>query len=106
VYLKYCYKGTFTVYRKRRRAIFAHYFIQSRVERLSQRTRQAQPTSQLSVFKATGPASEGEPSVLDPLQDRVEFGIAYVKRIMLAVIVPFASLKSSVSVSLTRTGAK
>jgi hypothetical protein len=27
VYLKYCYKKTFTVYCKRRRSIFAHYFI-------------------------------------------------------------------------------
>ena len=42
------------------------------------------PSVELSVFKAPGPASEGEPSVLDPLQDRVEFGVAYVKRIMLA----------------------
>ena len=42
------------------------------------------PIVELSVFKAPGPASEGEPSVLDPLQDRVEFGVAYVKRIMLA----------------------
>src|SRR5262245_55921664 len=42
------------------------------------------PVVELSVFKAPGPASEGEPSVLDPLQDRVEFGVAYAKRIMLA----------------------
>src|ERR1700745_3053720 len=42
------------------------------------------PIVELSVFKAPGPASEGEPSVLDSLQDRVEFGVAYVKRIMLA----------------------
>src|SRR5258707_769892 len=42
------------------------------------------PIVELSVFKAPGPASEGEPSVLDPLQDRVEFGVGYVKRIMLA----------------------
>ena len=34
------------------------------------------------------------------LQDRVEFGVAYVKRIMLACdSLPFASAKSSVSVS-------
>ena len=64
------------------------------------------PTVELPVFKAPGPASEGEPSVLDSLQDRVEFGVAYVKRIMLACDGPFASAKSSVSVSLTRTGAK
>src|SRR6476660_6164042 len=42
------------------------------------------PSVELSVLKAPGPASEGEPSVFDPLQDRVEFGVAYVKRIMLA----------------------
>src|SRR6185295_20416291 len=42
------------------------------------------PSVELSVFKSPGPASEGEPSVLDPLQDRVEFGVAYLKRIMLA----------------------
>src|SRR6476661_5642471 len=42
------------------------------------------PIIELSVFKAPGPASEGEPSVLDSLQDRVEFGVADVKRIMLA----------------------
>src|SRR5258707_15886692 len=42
------------------------------------------PIVEVSVFKAPGPASEAEPSVLDPLQDRVEFGVAYVKRIMLA----------------------
>src|ERR1700747_250919 len=42
------------------------------------------PIVELFVLKAPGPASEGEPSVLDPLQDRVEFGVAYVKRIMLA----------------------
>src|SRR5215831_14540069 len=42
------------------------------------------PIVELSVFKAPGPASEGEPSVLDSLQDRVEFGATYVKRIMLA----------------------
>src|SRR5215472_11548680 len=42
------------------------------------------PVVELSVFKAPGPASEGEPSVLDAQQDRVEFGVAYVKRIMLA----------------------
>src|SRR5262245_59126169 len=42
------------------------------------------PIVELSVFKAPGPASEGEPSVLDSLQDRVEFGVAYVKRVMLA----------------------
>ena len=42
------------------------------------------PIVELSVFKAPGPASEGEPSVLDSLQDRVEFGVAYVKRIVLA----------------------
>jgi hypothetical protein len=59
----------------------------------------AVPIVELFVFKAPRPASEGEPSVLDPLQDRVEFGVPYVKRIML-------SAKSSVSVSLTRTGAK
>src|SRR6185503_16774156 len=41
------------------------------------------PIVELSVFKAPGPASEGEPSVLDSLQDRVEFGVTYVKRIML-----------------------
>src|SRR6476619_3700314 len=41
------------------------------------------PIVELSVFKASGPASESEPSVLDPLQDRVEFGVTYVKRIML-----------------------
>src|SRR6516225_5231156 len=41
------------------------------------------PIVELSVFKASGPASEGEPSVLDSLQDRVEFGVAYLKRIML-----------------------
>src|SRR4029079_14097142 len=42
------------------------------------------PIVELSVFKAPGTASAGEPSVLDPLHDRVEFGVAYVKRIMLA----------------------
>src|SRR5258707_11583341 len=42
------------------------------------------PIVELSVFKALGPASEDEPSVLDSMQDRVEFGVAYVKRIMLA----------------------
>src|SRR6516165_7795092 len=42
------------------------------------------PIVELSVFKAPGPASEGDPSVLDPLQDRVEFGVTYVKRVMLA----------------------
>ena len=31
------------------------------------------PIVELSVFKAPGPASEAEPSVLDSLQDRVEF---------------------------------
>src|SRR5258708_13479064 len=41
------------------------------------------PIVELSVFKPPGPASEGEPIVLDPLQDRVEFGVAYGKRIML-----------------------
>ena len=38
------------------------------------------PIVELSVFKAPGPASEGEPSVLDPLQDRVEFGVARLPR--------------------------
>ena len=33
------------------------------------------PIVQLSVFKALGPASEDEPSVLDSMQDRVEFGV-------------------------------
>src|SRR6478672_8327375 len=42
------------------------------------------PIVELSVFKAPGTASEGDPSVLDSLQDRIEFGVAYVKRIMLA----------------------
>src|SRR6185369_15840790 len=42
------------------------------------------PIVELSVFKSPGPASEGEPSVLYALQDRVEFGVAYLKRIMLA----------------------
>src|SRR5690349_755749 len=41
------------------------------------------PIVEFSVFKASRSASEGEPRVLDPLQDRVEFGVAYVKRIML-----------------------
>src|SRR5260370_39405020 len=42
------------------------------------------PIVELSVLKAPGPASEGEPSVPDSMQDRVEFGVAYLKRIMLA----------------------
>jgi len=33
------------------------------------------PIVELSLFKGPGPASEGEPSVLDPLQDRVEFAL-------------------------------
>src|SRR5258708_21596830 len=44
----------------------------------------ASPIVELSVFKTPEPASEGEPSVLDPLQHRVEFDVAYVKRIILA----------------------
>src|SRR5690348_7195157 len=44
----------------------------------------ATPIVELAVFKAPGPASEGKPSALDPLQDRVEFAVADVKRIMLA----------------------
>jgi hypothetical protein len=39
MYLKYCYKKTFTVYCKRRRAIFAHYFIPSASERISRKIR-------------------------------------------------------------------
>ena len=42
------------------------------------------PFVELSVFKAPGPASEGEPSVLDSLQDRVEFGVAIRETLMLA----------------------
>src|SRR6266436_6254044 len=64
------------------------------------------PIVELSVFKAPGPASEGEPSVLDSLQDRVEFGVAYVKRIMLAWDSPLRVSEVQRSVSLTRTGAK
>jgi hypothetical protein len=39
MHLKYCYNNTFTVYCKRRRAIFAHYFIPSASERISRKTR-------------------------------------------------------------------
>src|ERR1700730_8698038 len=39
MHLKYCYNNTFTVYCKRRRAIFAHYFIPSASERTSRKTR-------------------------------------------------------------------
>src|SRR5712671_6239610 len=42
------------------------------------------PIVELSVFKAPRPASKGKSSVLDSMQDRIEFGVADVKRIMLA----------------------
>jgi hypothetical protein len=44
VYLKYCYKKTFTVYCKRRRSIFAHYFIPLPFV-VKKRRRQLSPTS-------------------------------------------------------------
>src|SRR5581483_5656767 len=41
------------------------------------------PIVELAILKTPRPASEGEPGILHPLQDRVEFGVADVKRIVL-----------------------
>jgi len=38
MYLRYCYKKTFTFYRKRRYAIFAHYFIPAEDVRYNERS--------------------------------------------------------------------
>src|SRR5262245_18099648 len=45
----------------------------------------AVPIIELRVVKCPRSTAEGEPGSLHPLQDRVEFGVADVERIMMAL---------------------